>query len=183
MRFRFTGLFVVGLASVLLAGCVGAATEGINIARDKRIVSSNIEAARAGDAEAQYKVGDALCCSVNEGSGFYNTPQSVQWLCKAAAQNHGKAAMKLGEIYEGDVVSGVRVLRRVAQRVAGSSTDPAVAYAWFRRAEALGVDDAKTSAQEVWDSMTPPVRERAEAMERGQTILPCLWNEVFAHAS
>ncbi len=165
---------------LVLSGCVSAATEGANIARDKSTVSSNIDAARAGDAEAQYKVGDALCCSVNEAQGFYDTPQSVEWLCRAAEQNHGNAALKLGEIYTGDVVSGVRVLRRVAQRIAGSSTDFAVGYGWVRRAEALGVAEAQGLAQNLWAAMTPADKERASKMVTGSVALPCLWREVFA---
>lgn len=167
------------LALLALAGCVGAATEGANIAKDKVVVSKNIDAARAGNAEAQYKVGKAMCCSLDEGGqGFYNTPQSVAWLCKAAAQNHGPAAMKLGEIYSGDVVSGVRVMRRVAQKVAGSSTEPAVSYAWLRRAEAFGVSDARKSAAALWADLKPDERAEATALVTGQKPVPCEWNEV-----
>jgi TPR repeat protein len=171
-----TAIGVCGLLA--LGGCVGAATEGANIARDKVIVSNNIEAAQAGDAEAQYRVGDALCCSLNEGEGFYDTPKAVAWLCRAAAQNHAPAALRLGEIYSGDVVDGVRVLRRVAQKVAGSSTDPAVAYGWMRRAEALGAQDARAAGSALWADMTAAERSRAEAMVLGRTPLPCTWEQV-----
>ena len=167
------------LALFALAGCVGAATEGANIAKDKVVVSNNIAAAQTGNAEAQYKVGKAMCCSLDEGGqGFYNTPQSVAWLCKAASQNHGPAAFKLGEIYSGDVVSGVRVLRRVAQKVAGSSTEPAVAYAWLRRAEALGVADARKPAAALWAGLTPDDRTEATALVTGTKPLPCEWSKV-----
>lgn len=170
------------LALLLVAGCVGAVTEGANITRDKVIVSNNMDAALAGDAEAQYRVGDALCCSVNESKGFYDTPEAVAWLCRAAAQNHGPAAYRLGEIYAGDVVSGVRVLRRVAQRVAGTSTDRAVAYGWLRRAEALGVGDAREAGRDLWAELDVPERAKAEAMVLGRTPLPCAWDQVIARS-
>ncbi len=174
---------VLGTLALLgLAGCVGAATEGANIARDKVVVSNNIAAAQTGNAEAQFKVGKALCCSLNEGEGFYNTPQSVDWLCKAAAQNHGPAALKLGEIYSGDVISGARVLRLVAQGVAGTTTEPAVAYAWMRRAEALGVADARKPASALWADLTPAQRGDAEAMVTGRTPLPCNWSTVVGRS-
>src|SRR3546814_6649013 len=89
---------IAAITLLALGGCVGAVAEGANIAKDKATVSNNIEAARAGDAEAQYKVGDALCCSLNEGEGFYDTPHSVAWLCSAAAQRHGRSEEHTSEL-------------------------------------------------------------------------------------
>lgn len=162
-----------------LTGCVGVAAEGANIVRDRAIVAEYTEAAQAGDAEAQYRVGDALCCSVNEGQGFYDTRLSVAWLCRSAEQGYGPAALKLGEIYSGDVVSGVRVMRRVAQRVAGSSTNPAVAYAWFARAGALGVAEAAEPAASLWEDLSEDQRAAATALVTGGD-LPCEWDEVIS---
>ncbi|MDF2095310.1 hypothetical protein [Aquibaculum arenosum] len=177
-------VYQLGLSALplllLAGGCVGAATEGANIAKDKAVLASNIDDARAGDAEAQYKVGDALCCSVNEGHGFYDTPESVGWLCKAAGQDYAPAAHMLGEIYAGDVVSGVRVLRRVAQRLAGSSTNLPVAYAWLRRAEAGGETEAGETADQLWTNLSRSQRYEAEAMAEGHQSLPCTWDEVIA---
>lgn len=171
----------VCVLSVLLAagGCVGAVTESANISRDKVIIANNIEAAEAGDAEAQYKVGDALCCSINEGHGFYDTREAVDWLCRAAEQHHGPAALKLGEIYSGDVVSGVRLMRRAAQGIAGNSTNVPVAYAWLRRAKADGMADAGTLAQTLWDELPDDQRADADAMVEGRQSLPCGWNSVI----
>lgn len=163
----------------MLAGCAGAAVEGANMARDKAIVSNNIDAARRGDALAQYKVGEALCCSLNEGEGFYNTPQSVDWLCQSATQGNADAAFKLGQIYSGDTVDGVRVIRRVGAAVAGASTDIPVAYSWFRYAEAGGNKDALKISDEMWREMTPAQRDTAAAMLTGKAPLRCRWNEVI----
>lgn len=178
---RFPGIAgVLGLS--LLAGCAGAAVEGANIARDRLIASNNQAAAQAGDAEAQYRLGDALCCSVNEGDGFYDTPKAVGWLCRAARQNHGPAAYKLGEIYAGDVVDGVRVLRRVAQKAAGSSTDRAIAYGWMRRAEILGVGEARAAGTDLWIRLSTAERAKAEAIVLGRSPLHCTWDEVFGRS-
>ncbi|MBT6403062.1 MAG: hypothetical protein HOK11_01415 [Rhodospirillaceae bacterium] len=179
---RLFGPFLLLLA-FNLSGCAGVALEGANIARDKVIVSQNRDAARAGDAEAQYKVGKALCCSVNEGEGFYNTPVAVSWLCRAAAQNYAPAANMLGKIYSGDVVSGVRVLRRVAQKFAGTSIEQSVAYSWFRRAERQGVADAKKTATAIWSDLTDEERASASSMVTGQKPIPCEWSEVFRQPS
>lgn len=174
ISIRVFGTFIL----LALGGCVGAVTEGANMAKDKVVVSSNIGAANAGDAESQYKVGKALCCSLNEGEGFYNTPISVSWLCKAAAQNHGPAALKLGEIYAGEVVSGVRLMRRVAQTVTGTTTRPVIAYAWLRRAETLGADGAQKSSNELWSKLTESERAEATVLVTGKKPLACEWVEV-----
>ena len=169
----------LALTCLVVTGCMSVASEGVNIAKDKAIVANNMAEAQAGNALAQFKVGDARCCSVHEGTGFYNTPQSVEWLCRAAAQNHGPAQEMLGEIYSGDVISGVRLARRVAQRVAGTSTDLAVAYSWFDRAAVAGQPDALTLANRVWQDVEPQDRQRTEDYVKGKTPLPCLWHEVF----
>lgn len=169
---------LAAIALLALAGCVGAVAEGANITKDKVTVSNNIDAARAGNAEAQFKVGKSLCCSLNEGEGFYNTPQSVGWLCRAAAQRHGPASLKLGEIYSGDTISGARVLRRVAAAAAGSTTNMPVAYAWLRRADFLGVAEARDPANEIWAELTAAERADAEAMATDRKPLPCEWSEV-----
>jgi TPR repeat protein len=168
-----------GILLVALAGCAGAAIEGANIVRDKAIVANNINAARAGNAIAQYKVGEALCCSLNEGSGFYNTPRSVDWLCQAATQGNADAAFKLGQIYSGDTVDGVRIIRRVGAALAGASTDIPVAYSWFRHAEAGGNKDAVNISAKIWHEMSPSDRDTAAAMLTGKAPLRCHWDEVI----
>ncbi len=166
----------------LLAGCVGAAPEGADVARDRLIVSNNIDAARSGDAEAEFRVGDALCCSAGEAKGFYDTQEAVAWLCRAADQGHASAAYKLGQIYSGDVGTGIRALRRLDRRSTGSGADRAVAYSWFRRAEVLGVDGARDAGSELWAELNADERSRAEALVLGHSPLPCTWKEVFGRS-
>jgi TPR repeat protein len=171
---------IIGLLG--LGGCVGAVAEGANIAKDKATISANYDAARAGNAEAQYKVGEALCCSVNESEGFYDTPRSVAWLCRAAAQNYGPAAYKLGEIYAGEVVSGARVIRRISQTVVGSSTNKTIAYAWLSRASSLGVADAGKAASALWPKLSAVQQSDAQAMATGRKPLPCEWETVVGRS-
>ncbi len=180
---RNTVLRLAGACSLLaLGGCVGAVSEGANIAKDKAVIASNMDAARAGNAEAQYKVGDAFCCSVTEGEGFYDTPRAVAWLCRAAAQNYGPAAARLGEIYAGDVVSGARVLRRVGQKFAGTSTNQTIAYGWSARAASLGVADARKEADKLWSKMSTVEQADAQAIVSGRKPLPCEWETVIGRS-
>ncbi len=177
-RVWMVGIVVAfGLA---LAGCAGVAVEGASIARDKAEAEMNMAAAESGNAEAQYKVGKSMCCALdNDGPSFYNTQQSVAWLCRSAAQNYGPAALKLAEIYSGDIVSGPRMMRRVAAKVADPRTNLPVSYAWYQRAAALGEVDGGKAAAKIWTQMTPTQQAEAEGLAKGQSPLACEWSQVI----
>ena len=163
-----------------VAGCAGMALEGANIAKDKAEAEANMAAAQAGNAEAQYKVGKSLCCAIDEGGpSFYNTEEAVAWLCKSAAQNYAPAALKLGDIYSGNLVSGFRVMRRAAEKVIQPRTNLPVAYAWLHRSSALGNADAAEPAAKVWQKMTPAQQSQATALSSGKAPLACEWNQVM----
>ncbi len=167
------------LLAPFMAGCAGVATEGANIAKDQVVANKHLEAAQAGDAEAQYVVGNAYCCSVNEGDGFYSTPIAVDWLCLSAAQGYAPAMRKLGKIYSGDVIDGVRAMRRVAQGLAGTSTNNAVAYAWLTKAAQRGDADAAEEAADLWDDMNEYERSQAQA-EIGKGLAgACRWHDAI----
>ena len=116
-------LFVV-LCSLLLTGCGAVAVETATIGWDKMKVRANIDAARAGDPEAQYAVGEALCCSGDTATGtLYSTEDAMKWLCAAAAQGNTNAMLKLGQIFEGDQVDGLRLMRRAMNGGDGHPTE------------------------------------------------------------
>lgn len=170
-------LLAVGL---MASGCVGAATEGARGAASKITYEQNIAKARQGDREAQFKVGEALCCGVSDRGGFYDTRHSVTWLCLSAAQGFGPAMHKLGRIYSGDTVDGVRVLRRVAGAVAGSQENLPVSYAWFANAKAHGVTEAEEKALEVWNELNPAQRETARQLTAMGLKATCDWDKAMA---
>lgn len=172
---------LAGLLALALAGCAGAAVEGANIARDQVVVDQNMAKAQAGDAEAQYRVGDALCCSMvdDQSVSFYNTREAISWLCKAAAQGHGEATYKLGRIYAGDTVDGVRVMRRVAQQFTDNSRNRAIAYAWLRQAQANNISGAQSRADQLWRSMSAQERAEATRVVESPTPIACQWDEVI----
>jgi len=159
-----------------LSGCVAAGVEAFNIARDRLVYQNNIEAARSGSAEAQFAVGDSLCCSLVE-NGFYDTEEAMFWLCQSARQEYGPAMQKVGQILSGDVVDGVRVARRVATRISGPSSNPPLAYAWFRAAEAAGVAEAGARASDLFDGMSAEDRAAAVDLGRGPVPAACTLSE------
>jgi len=132
------------ISVIFLNGCVATALEGANIAKDEAKRSKNMAAAEAGDAAAQYAVGKSYCCSPkNQTHGIYDNNKATEYLCKAARQNYAPAAYMLGNIYSGDTVSGLRLLRRVANAVAGDKLDnKAIAYYWYTQAASQNDKDA-----------------------------------------
>ncbi len=173
-------LVCTGVIGVLLTGCVGAGMEGANIAKDKTIVANNIDKAKQGDAVAQYKVGEALCCSPREETGvFYNTKKSVSWLCKSAKQGHGPAMYKIGKIYSGDTVDGVRLMRRAAMGLAGSSENLAVAYVWLKQAGDNGVEGAADQASSLWEDLSATDRQNATQLLQLGRDATCRWENVI----
>lgn len=174
--FFYLACFFVAVGS-LISGCVTVGVEGANITKDKLVYQANIDAARKGDPVAQYKVGDALCCSINERAAFYNTQEAVRWLCQSSRQGHGPAMLKVGRILSGDVVDGFRVARRVAHGVVGTTTNLPVAYGWLRAAARSGVPNAADRANALLGKMS--ARERIAASGFDGPSLPnaCTWEE------
>ncbi|MBL6957490.1 MAG: hypothetical protein ISR52_00795 [Rhodospirillales bacterium] len=166
--------------SAVLAGCAGVGVEGANIAKDKVTISKNIDPAKRGDAKAQFKVGEALCCSPREETGrFYNTRTSIAWLCASARQGYAPAMHKIGKIYSGDVVDGVRLFRRAAMGIAGSSENLPVAYVWLRQAVDGGFKDEDDLATKVWRDLTAPQRQTATHLYQSGLKTKCLWDDVI----
>ncbi len=98
---------LICVVGVVLSGCASAVVEGGHIARNRSIVNDNISKANRGDRIAQYKVGNAHCCSIDEKDRtFYSTRKAVGWLCASAVQGYAPAMYKIGKIYSGDVVRG-----------------------------------------------------------------------------
>jgi TPR repeat protein len=170
--------YACGLLGIafLMSGCVSAVSEGARGAAAKVTHDQNIAAARQGDREAQFKVGESLCCGIDERAGFYNTRQSVAWLCASAAQGYGPAMHKLGRIYAGDTVDGVRLARRAANSLIGVSQNLPVSYAWFANAKAYGVTEAEESRQEIWKEMSPAQQKIAAAHTEQGIKAPCDWD-------
>ncbi len=176
IHFGYLAGLLAAVAS-LTSGCVTVGVEGANITKDKVVYQANIEAAGKGDPVAQYKVGDALCCSINERAVFYNTQEAVRWLCLSSRQGHGPAMLKVGRILSGDVVDGFRVARRAAHGVLGTTTNLPLAYGWLRAAERNGVPKASDRANAVWAKMSVQERIASKEFEGPSQPSACTWEE------
>lgn len=179
---RFGLVLAVALAPLLVAGCaarVGPAVEVANIARDKAIIQANRDAAEAGDAAAQFKLGDAYCCAPGGVQGLYNNQQATAWLCRAARQDYAPAQYKLGQIYSGDVVDGVRIIRRVVTGVVGSDQDRIAAALWFSVAARQGYEDAAERGEASRQNLSAAEARQADVYLADWRSAPCEWPEVF----
>ncbi len=135
----------VSILSILcLSGCVGVVTESTRISYDAAVRNSHMEAALAGDRESQFNVGKSYCCAPrNDAEGFYNNRKATEFLCLAARQNHAEAAYEIGKFYSGDVVNGIRLIRRALNTVRGEDfRNKIVAYYWFNQAKVHGYSEA-----------------------------------------
>lgn len=138
-------IHIAVICSIFLTGCVGVALESAQITKATAIRSEYMEAALAGNPDAQYKVGKSYCCAPrNDVDAFYNNRKATEFLCKAARQHHAKAAFALGKIYSGDTIEGIRLLRRAATAVRGDDLEKKViAYYWFNQAAINGYSAAE----------------------------------------
>ncbi len=169
-----------------LAGCAAPFVEGAMQARDASRRDGLERAAAQGIPKAQYDLGDTYCCAItgqtDTAASVYDNEKATSWMCKAAQQGYAPAAYRLGRIYSGDVVSGVRILRRAAQAVTKSQTDTAVALMWTRRAAAQNEPGASDLARELASEATPAELQRANQFAANWQAAPCTWSQVFTAA-
>lgn len=159
--------------ALLLSGCVGVALEGVGVAKDEYNRHDNMEAADAGDAEAQYKVGKSYCCQLQDKTtAIYDNDKATEYLCMSARQDYAPAALEMGNIYSGDVVSGLRLLRRAANLVRSHQfDDEQIAYYWYQQAAANGNADAQKALKKLDE------QDISEFSDPATT--PCTLEEVF----
>lgn len=179
-HLRRAGVPALLLSGMLaLTGCVGAAVEAGRATASEVTINKHLAAAEAGDATAQYEVGKAYCCSVNEGSELYNTPKAVAWLCRSAQQGYAPAMHKLGLIYNGDTIEGARLSRRLATAVVGQHVNLAVSHTWLRLAADRGEKDAADEARDVWADMNATQRSEAQRLYDRGLKTTCRWEEAI----
>jgi TPR repeat protein len=175
---RFGSIIVVMLA-ITLGGCVGAAMEGARTTADVARRDNLMPKAEAGDPVAQFKVGESYCCNTGGVSGAYDNQKATEWLCKSAYQGYGPAQYKLGRIYSGDLVDGVRLFRRVAVAAFGPDSDLTLSEMWFTLAASQNVEGAAKKRDSIAEKLTPQQRATAAQLTQSWRTAPCTWNQVY----
>ena len=160
IRFIATPIALAFVASAL-SGCVSLVIGGADYASDSIKYSRNIEAATDGDAEAQYAVGDAMCCS----------PESIDWYCRAADQGESNAMFRLGQVYSGDAADGVGLLQLIDALSDDVEVDRAQAYYWFKKAAEMRHPEGLDAANGL--ELDSAERADAEAYLSGRATTGC----------
>ncbi len=167
-----------------LAGCFAPVVEGGRQAADYSKRGSLEPKAAAGDAQAQYDLGNTYCCVVTGQSttaaSVYDNDKATYWLCKSAHQNYGPAQLKLARIYSGQLIEGVRLMKRATALFAERKTAPALALMWARLAASNGVEGAAAYRDELQESASTTELERAARLTLEWHDAPCEWSDVFA---
>jgi len=162
------------LSCLALGACAAPVMEAASVARDRVVYQDNIARAQAGNAEAQYRVGNALCCAVITGQPFYDTEQAKEWLCRSAAQGYAPAMLRIGRIYNGELTDGVRLMRRAVNITSQNAESPALAWAWFSFAAEAGASGAASRASDLHQSLSDQQRADAERIRlAGRAAAPC----------
>ncbi|MEM6421665.1 MAG: hypothetical protein AAF698_03675 [Pseudomonadota bacterium] len=161
-----------------LGACGAVVIETGTVAVDKATVWRNIDDARADDPAAQYSVGDALCCSGDVPDGtIYSTVEAMQWLCAAAGHGNADAMLKLGKIFEGDQVDGLRLVRRAVTAMSTTPTNRAAAHYWYDRADEAHLDGAADDATALYQELTATEKTLA-ALYASASTPPCGWADL-----
>jgi TPR repeat protein len=141
-------------------------------------------AADAGDAEAQYRLGNLFA----HGEGVARDPQTAcNWFLKAAEQDHVEAQAKLGAVYAAgggvkkDFAKAISWFRRAAERGHlgaqvklgaayllgyGVPKNLVLSYVWRSLAADQGVESAKVARDSLEKMMTPSQLAEARRLTR-----------------
>ncbi len=178
----------IGLLAVLtLPGCIGAALHGGRAVIDQSTIAHEEDAAKGGNAVAQYKVGDAYCCA---GHGFTSLTKDNQaatyWFCQAARQDYGPAKLRLARIYAGKLVGDLELEEQLIGLVATTRENKPLSLMWAR----LGADsgEQKIAAEsrkliaELVKDMPENQREKADSLLIDWKNAPCEWRAVYPQA-
>ena len=167
-----------------LTGCFAPLVEGGRQTADYAKRDSLVPKATAGDAQAQYDLGRSYCCVVtgeaSSSASVYDNNKATHWLCQSARQNYGPAQYKLARVYSGDLIEGVRVMKRGAALFSTQKTDPALALMWARLAAGNNVEDAADLAKELEEKVSAADKQRADRFALNWRRAPCEWSDVFA---
>ena len=162
-----------------LSGCAAAAIQWASRAADQASILSNEDAAAQGDAVAQYKMGQAHCCTIAGSMGVLNNQEATHWYCKAAQQNNADAQYELGRIFSGDLVRGVNGPAKIGALLTKQPENKPLALMWLQLAAANGNGDAADKAKDLREDMTPAEIAGALIREKSPQAQPCEWNDVY----
>lgn len=183
-------MVVAGAAAVLVLAIVGAtlfvvADDERRIDDAERIAAQapNLEAARSGDPEAQFRLARATLLDPERGKEA--TREAIEWLQRAADAGHTGAMIHLGKLYKsgigtpqnydlaarwlaaaahaGDAEAMVE-FGRLHRSGVGVEQDAVQAYVWFNRAAAALNMEGVQERDSIAIKLAPEELKRAQAL-------------------
>lgn len=142
-------------STVLLSSCVNVITNAAKSTYKVHVRNSLLAEAEAGDAEAQFKVGNAYCCGYG---AVYDNKEATKWMCKAARQGYVPAQKKIGWIYRSDQGFAAPTDKI---RYASLENNDALAYAWYSIAAKSGDKKANKAREKVAQHLSQAQADRA----------------------
>lgn len=175
---RLTALAGLVSAALALQACIGVAANTSTLAVKSSKRDELRPLAEAGNAQAQFELGESFCCM---GPGF-DTGTATHWLCRAALQEHPGAMHELGRIYRGDVSRSPAPGQKLMKALRGQRSDRH-AMMWMALAAEHGYTDAAESLAELEAQANPDDSEAAAVMRQDWRKQACEYQDVFPEDS
>ena len=163
------------LTIFILSGCVAAAVNTTTYAVKANDRDALFPLAEAGDATAQYRLGESFCCL---GPGF-STQTATQWLCKSAHQGNADAMYELGRIYSGDISRSVAPGQKLRAALSARES-PSHALLWLSLAAEHGHTEAAGRLAGLDEDISEADRLAAANMTVTWREQSCEYDQVFA---
>jgi TPR repeat protein len=168
------------ILALSLTGCA-AYTQAAFTAKDMGEREIYQEKADAGDADAEYRLGDSWCCTVlghhsHLQQKIHDNQTATEWLCKSAHQNYAPAQITLARIYSGRPFR-YNSMKQLAEKVKGAPKNMAAALMWARQAQANNSDDAADLIKTITDESSSEEQALADRMSQSWASQPCTWDE------
>lgn len=179
---RYLHLLALFTLPLTLVGCYTPVIEGAQQGYDAARRDPLHSEAAAGDAVAQYKLGDAYCCiggGPMDNLSVYDNSKATYWYCKSAHQDYHPAQMRLARVYSGHAIHGLHLALRASALVGDAETDFGVALMWATVAARDGDSDAVAMRDKITQQATDKQLARAAALGKDWHNAPCRWADVF----
>ncbi len=157
MNNRINRFFLLVVMTGLLAACAGPfaqTPEPLQKIRQPLQV-----AAKNGDAQAQYKLGQSYCCS---GTSAHSTKTALHWYCRAALQGHAGAQFEMANILAG-------------KQLDLSFKDAKSAMMWYTVAAAQGNRQALVEREKINTKLSAAASREARHWATRWTQARCPW--------
>ena len=178
VRYR---LVLVGglLALILMGGCAAPIWRVLTSARTRPSCPRIWRRPNPAIPRRNTRLATPIAARLQEGGPFYDNRLATEWLCRSAQQGYAPAQYRLGQVYSGDMVDGVRILRRVVNACYRQPGRSGGCGNLVRLAAEQEQDDAAEQRDEIVEALSDDQRQRYEGYVEAWQSAPCRWDDVY----